>query len=352
MPAVNRALNSSFIISYGGARNLAPFTILEHRKRHSMHVIKRLLMLVPLVGATLAYGDQETSCDSLANVVAQWPVAQEKINANMIEISLNEQGNSIERDARLDRYQHFYDSCLKNALNQIDNYLKTESGEELFMILSSVHRFSMDEELLPHLSTIIDTQKQKGQVNEKLTGYLHAVLVMARRFDQARALEQTFPKIEFHPTATLTDQSDGGIFRSILTYDGSGVNLTREPFKLPDGGFVVFGAHTGCFYSKQLVSYIQASPELTTIFSDRSVLIKSPSFTLDLVAMGQYNDSIAPLKLNYIYSVDDWPEIPNWNTPELYFYFDGELVSHMSGWAGDEQGTELYRHLALVGLHN
>ena len=126
--------------------------------------------------------------------------------------------------------------------------------------------------------------------------------------------------------------------RRILLQHQQGSAQWQE-FSFPQSGHVVVVGSEHCGFSTYLRDFLQSEAAFTPVLQQQMTWIAPVDRHL------QSNPAI-----HDIYSPLQWPEIDDWDTPILYFYQHGRLVSKIAGWPKEGKRQELVAHLAAIGI--
>ncbi len=129
--------------------------------------------------------------------------------------------------------------------------------------------------------------------------------------------------------------------------------LIRKQVDVSQKTGVIMVGSTGCFFSRFAMEHISEDEMLSRSFKDHSLGLMGSWDILSHPAIAEYNAGPAPVKLQYVWSEAEWPQINYWGTPTFYFLKDGEVVYRHTGWRKDDrlQNLEKMRTgFELIGL--
>lgn len=126
--------------------------------------------------------------------------------------------------------------------------------------------------------------------------------------------------------------------RSILvTKDG--VRQWKQ-FDFPKGGHIVVVANEFCHFSQYFMDYLQSEDYINQSLNEKITWISPVDMQLESGNL-----------IKDIYSTSEWKEIDEWETPSIYFFYNGQLLSKIIGWPKDGKRDEFVANLAKIGIN-
>jgi hypothetical protein len=110
-------------------------------------------------------------------------------------------------------------------------------------------------------------------------------------------------------------------------------------FEFPKGGHIIVVANDFCSFSKKFLNFVHSDVLLESSMKKNSTWISPVDFDLEEGSL-----------IKDIYNVSDWPEIESWETPSIYFYYDGKLVSKIIGWPGEGEVNDFIADSNKIGF--
>ncbi|HEX7060607.1 MAG TPA: hypothetical protein VF200_01490 [Woeseiaceae bacterium] len=202
------------------------------------------------------------------------------------------------------------------------------------------------------VAVVFAALEEKGWADDRLTGYMHRLLLTFRRFDEAKAFRQSHPQqgLPAAPPIIPLSSTSGDDVRTVLRFINNGSALEREAVDWQSSSKVIVIGHPECHFSRDAVAAIASDPELAKAMSTVAIWL-TPAFTSltdgSVVVWNKENPTYA---YRYVESDADWPEVNYWGTPSFYFIKQGELVKKVVGWPEDGRTDELWAGLRAIGL--
>jgi hypothetical protein len=272
-----------------------------------------------------------------------------------------------------DRYQQLYDveTSLENSSDakksigigeayekiirpvQAGRVLQVLTKEDVDYLFRSAYVaafYTFDKKYVDDMSLDFSELEKRGAASERHFKDLYETMVRTRLFVRARDFGQqhTFP----HDALPISEPSRFvGEGPSVLTLNIRGDQWQRNAIILPDGPQIIVIGHPQCHFSQQATAYIENDKELFNIFKKHSKWIMPQDGNLKPRLVAQWNASHVGLPMSYIYLQKEFTKIDAWSTPNFYFFVNGELVGHISGWppkGGPEALTAQLKKMGIV----
>jgi hypothetical protein len=242
-----------------------------------------------------------------------------------------------------------YSDCLKKLVTTKKVKVSpTYFLENAFHIINDVNFYTFsDQEVMALERIALELNNRDSNKYKPYLLVMEEAFVRARMFAELESFKSMFPSLDYRQPIRL--QSNNSSKRSLLTIIGRGVLKKTEPLELR-GAQVLVVSHPKCLFSQNARAFIEASAELSTLFSQHSTWIMPQDGNLYIEDVYQVNqESLFPF--HYVYKEKEWPEINRWDTPSFYFYKDGELMYSFSGWPQEGNKERLMKGLEVIGLH-
>ncbi|MCQ4165910.1 hypothetical protein [Tahibacter harae] len=120
--------------------------------------------------------------------------------------------------------------------------------------------------------------------------------------------------------------------------------LTRRRVDL-SGRRVVVVASPGCPFSRKFLEQLKTDSELAG-YAKQSLLLFPKGGNLLVPEVHAWNAANPEHAFEYMYAVDEWPDLVWWRMPLFYFLQDGKVVRRIDGWQNgvtDKQVLPQYR---------
>lgn len=254
-------------------------------------------------------------------------------------------------DARALFHQNVYTSCFTNEMSITElPHLSELDLELVFHALYEIAFYTKDKQVIQDVSKVV---RLKARYKEELTVYVQRLFglhVAARSFELAKQLKQQYPNIELPalPNVVLKDSlSKPSVFK--LSKDGN--TLSEVEAEVPEvGAHIVIVSSSSSSSANKFKSWLMHNTKVKSAVEQHSTWLIPQTTQLELGLTQASNLMMPSMQLLYVKDQKAWPDIHYWGAPAFYFYRDGELISHMKGWSGERDKSELQRHLMSIGL--
>jgi len=295
-------------------------------------------------------------CSSLENCSVNLELDElYNIKANLynsdFEYSYTDNGSNFVGNKRNQVYKSFFRQCFKFQLEKADlDELSSKELHRLFNIIFHVNFYTQQKLLKSYLKKIILIKKSKGEIVDNLLEMLHSAYIRSRSIQEARQLESEHPNLKLPKTYALLIERQ--VARGYLELNNEEQSLVSQGFEFKKGGYVIVISSPVCSPSQRFLEWLRASEnsKLKKIFESNALFITPTDSSFYIEHMLEANLKNAPLKLNYAFDKEEWPEIQLWATPTLYFFYDGELQGQLIGWPKEGRKEELIDGLKKVKL--
>jgi hypothetical protein len=282
--------------------------------------------------------------DELYNIKA-------KLYNSEFKYSYTENGSNFVGSRRNQVYKSFFLQCFKFQLEKTNlNELSSKDLHKLFNIMVHVNFYNQEKLLRLYLKKIISIKKSKGEIISNLLEMLHSAYIRSRSIQEAKQLESEYPDLNLPKTYSLLVKRQAD--RSYLELNNEEQSLVSHGFEFKKGGYVIVISSPVCSPSKRFLKWLRTSEnsKLQKIFESNALFITPTDSSFYIEQMREENLKNAPLKLNYAFNKEEWPEIQLWATPTLYFFYDGKLLGQLVGWPKEGRNEELVDGLKKVKL--
>lgn len=110
-------------------------------------------------------------------------------------------------------------------------------------------------------------------------------------------------------------------------------------FEFPQGGHIIVIANEFCAFSQAFQRFLQSELKLNQSIAEQITWLSPVDLQLESGAL-----------IHDVYNHAEWPEIDLWETPTIYFFASGQLVSKMIGWPQGGQRDKFVTQAAQIGL--
>ncbi len=111
-------------------------------------------------------------------------------------------------------------------------------------------------------------------------------------------------------------------------------------FEFPQGGHIIVIANEFCAFSKAFHRFLQSEPKLNQSIAEQITWLSPVDLQLE-----------SGVLIHDVYSHSEWPEIDLWETPTIYFFASGKLVSKIIGWPQAGQRDKFIAQAAQIGIN-
>jgi hypothetical protein len=234
---------------------------------------------------------------------------------------------------------------------QFDDGLTRFSDIDLLLLFRAADEASFYTSLPEHASDMEALagvlQERRAVTSSHLTKTYFA-LIAAREFDRARqwrisnGLIINASDYEIDSTPPLNDQP--GELR-LGTKE-----VEYFPFKFPKGGFVLVIAHPQCHFSNYLLQHIYGDNVLLDKTRGKLKWMSPQQREENSAIFRDWNASYKEARITQAYLASQWTSVDFWETPTLYFYYDGVLKKKIVGWPKSGRRKELDSALLEIKL--
>ena len=243
-----------------------------------------------------------------------------------------------------------YDKIISHLQNETFlRALKADGVDLLFRAAYDAAFYTFDKKYVADMELDLRLLKSKGGASERHYGDLYEMMIRARLFDLAESFAEknSFPHEKL---PSLDSSAYEGSGPSELHIDATGEKWKRSSITLSPGREIIVIGHPLCHFSQEATAYIESNQKLFKIFMAHSKWIMPQDGTPKSIVVSKWNASHPELPMSYIYRQDEFGQIDAWSTPNFYFFVDGRLVGHISGWPPSGGPEALIRELRKVGL--
>lgn len=188
---------------------------------------------------------------------------------------------------------------------------------------------------------VFDELQRRGAATPQDVTDLHASLVAARRWDEARAFASRHPDVALEPLPAIVDRRTDPDAPAFLRLDATGETLVRENAVLGEGRWLLVVSHPGCAFSRRALAAIERNAALNQALPARRLYLGPTFGGLKLDHIKAWNSSQPSFPHVLVDEPGHWPFVTSWGTPQFLFLVDGVVVDTVTGWPGDEQVGKL-----------
>jgi len=319
-----------------------------HIKENILMYYKAIFVIVIFLFSTDAKSNNRFECNDELNLDQLYSI-KEMLRKSNFETTSFIGKSEIIQSTKSDAYSELYATCLSKQLSTIRiNKLESSELHRLFNMLLHVNFYSPQDSLIGSIRDIISIKKNRGEYVDNFIISMHEVYIRSLYIEKARELAKEYTHISFSKTYPFTNNITAA--SSYIELDSKNKSLTRVPFTFPKGGFVIIVSSPSCSPSNRFVNWLVEHQKIKSRFISNSLFITPNDSTLYIDKLTRINKKMKPLKMVYRFSKDGWPSITLWDTPTLYFYYDGELKSQLIGWprkGREEKLTDMLRKVDL-----
>jgi len=197
--------------------------------------------------------------------------------------------------------------------------------------LRNVAYMTGDKRILHEAKKIIKTPIQESD-SQKIYKKIFEIAILLRDSDFANDVKRNHNFYNEIPPKLHEAEKRNLLINNIGTRQWVG-------FDFPKGGHIIVVANDFCSFSKRFLNFVHSNDLIENSMKKNSTWISPVDFDLEEGAL-----------IKDIYNVSDWPEIESWETPSIYFFHDGKLVSKIIGWPNEGKVDDFIVHSNKIGL--
>lgn len=315
-------------------------------------------VLSALFAATAASGETLKSkisdfAKSYAELEARYP--REISHKDLSVQLLAEYKKSLKPESTPSHWRDLQDGdliALFHAVQSVAFYSETEAeAHDLGLIFSEAERRKMD--VLKDLFPRADAPPDASVFQSSMVKYLYKAYMSSGLFKNAELLAARYPTAGLPPPPAVTISSGAGKINRVYDFDRDGRSLTIRAADWKQGQKIVAVFSPDCGFSQLAFDAITSDADLMRAFEAHALLIAAPSDILQAKSYFEWNRAHPGLKGYVAYSRPDWPELDLARSPQFYFFNDGKLITHKSGWRRpwEDRKAEIIEGLQSIGLN-
>lgn len=242
-------------------------------------------------------------------------------------------------------------TALFHAVQSVAFYSETEpEARDLGIVFSEAERRKMD--VLKDLFPRAVEPPNPSTYQSSMVKYLYKAYMSSRLFEEARLLVERYPVAGLPLPPIVNVSSGAGQTNRVYDFDGDGRSMTLRTVDWKMGQKIVAVFSPDCGFSRLAFDAITKDDFLLQTFEAHALMIAAPSDILQAKSYMDWNKERPALKGYIAYTRADWLELDLSHTPQFYFFKDGELIAHNSGWRRpwEDRKAELIKSLRSIGL--
>jgi hypothetical protein len=281
---------------------------------------------------------------------AQELVAQANAFVLFEQSIVKEQLSSRERAKTI--AQAFVDFGFEQAAaNRAD--LSTEDVYRLFAAQFLAISYTNDGAHLRSMEKSFSELARRDKVERKHVRMLHEQFIKMRRFNQASALADKFPKFNLIVPAAI--ESKSGFTKgtkAIWIIDKTERRLKREPVQFAKDWELIVISHPLCHFSTRSLDDIKRDAMIVKMLKGHLKLISPQDGQIDIDMFLEWNMQNPAFPIHLVDQQAAFTGFDEWATPTFYFMKAGKVVYKFSGWPKDGNRDRLEEGMRNVGaLH-
>jgi hypothetical protein len=174
--------------------------------------------------------------------------------------------------------------------------------------------------------------------------HLHRTLIGGRRWEEARALAARYPDVTLQrlPDVVLSHAETIGSQPAVWQVDDGGARVERAAVAWPQGPALLIVSDPACGFSRDFMAALSRDPALLASLPATRLFV-SPTFgNWGAERLARWNVSHPEFSHVLADRPDPWAAwVPSWETPQLIFLFDGQVIERVNGWPKEGRHDEL-----------
>lgn len=241
------------------------------------------------------------------------------------------------------------DAYDKLFLESSEGDLSKLTDEELDLLQRAAHIVvgnTLDPKYARYMRASYDELAKRSALTDPQKQAMVEVLAMVRQMDAARRLSEKSPElgIELPKTIEVVPEPHDP---TIWVASASDKSLVRKPVKLV-GTRIIVASHPLCSFSESALKQLEADPQLSRVFSEKSLWVLPQTATLNVDQLLGWEKKHPAFNMAYMYDQHEWPMLDEWGTPIFYFLKDDKVVSKVVGWPPEGRKAQILESLKLI----
>jgi hypothetical protein len=228
--------------------------------------------------------------------------------------------------------------------------LSTADIDRLFAAQFLTLFYSNDDMQLRSMEASFSELAKRDKVKRKHVRMLHEQFIKMRRFDQASALVDKYPK--FNLIVLPAIESKMGFAKgtkAIWIIHKTEQRLMREAIQFSKDWELIVISHPSCHFSTRSVNYIKSDEMVAKMLKGHLKLISPQDGQLNFDMFQEWNIENPAFPIHLVDQQAAFAEFDEWATPTFYFMKAGKVAYKFSGWPKDGYRDQLDEGLRKVG---
>lgn len=222
----------------------------------------------------------------------------------------------------------------------------------LYKTLSKISFYTPDSEANAlKVERAFEEKFRRGTFEADDVERVYGVLLAARLFGRAKAVQERFPAIikETLPEIVVPEPAPAGGWR-VYEVSSDGRRARLKTLRVARGAHIIMAMSPGCGVSARAVKEILADPELGPIFEAGAFLVTR---RFDAAGVLETRRDTGLTQVHIAHKSGDFPGVSFMTSPWVFFLKDGKVVYDMRGWSDDGARSlaRLRRGLEAIGLN-
>lgn len=230
-------------------------------------------------------------------------------------------------------YRALYDRHYSRARqDELGRHADAAQARAWFEATRSVFFYTLDRDYLSDSADALARLASLGEVNAADHYAYYRLLLAARAFDKARDFSKRHAGMGEAPLPATVALAGPEPRVTEWRVDDDGGTLRQRAYDLPMGTAILAVSSPACHFSQRAFAAIMRDPELTAEILPLLKLMTPPEPHLDIDGIRAWNEAKPALRTSLMHDIKEWPMLSDWSTPTFYFFQDGKLITHVTGW--------------------
>lgn len=227
-----------------------------------------------------------------------------------------------------------------------------EDVKILFRAASLMAFYQSSKTYRNDMRVALEVMDARGIAAEQDFKDMFGELLKDREFAEARTFRRKHPSLHLPRVPEFRDRTASETQGpTALNIDDEKFQLVRTSLDISHGAHVIVIGHPKCQFCQAAIRDISKDPDFAEVFFLHSRWLAPPERELNIDAFQQWNRNHPHVKMEMIYSRDEWPGFAIGATPTFYFLRDGKVVGKVSGWPKEGHLKELKSGFKQLGLY-
>lgn len=221
----------------------------------------------------------------------------------------------------------------------------------LFRSASLMGFYTSRDEYRENMKSLLNAMEARGIASRKHIRDMFGQLLKDRLFSDAKDFRHQHSKFDLDrvPNIQFIENPKPGD-RTILAVNQQHFSLERRVIDVSRQPKIIVISHPNCHFCQAAVKDIEKHPQLAEVFFAHSRWLVPPERELNIESIQRWNQKHPEVRMDMIYSRDEWPDLDTGATPTFYFFQDGKVISKFSGWPQDGRLKDLKHGLEMLGI--